>query len=337
MKTLNINLSNNSYNIYIDNNLLPNISSLIKEVYNGKKIYIITDQNVYNFHFDKLNNVLNKDFIIEYIIIPSGEEYKNIDTYKYICEELIKKNLRRNELIIGFGGGVVGDIAAFVASTIYRGVYFINIPTTLLSMVDSSIGGKTGIDFLEMKNILGTFFQPKLVLINLDFLNTLPKIEYISGMGELIKHSFIGNKDLYNDLLNCNDIDEDIIYKSLNVKKKFVMEDEFDQGVRMFLNFGHTFGHVIELKDKLKHGIAVANGMVMAIKFGIDLNITPNYLYDDLIKILKKYNFEIKDYEYKSYLKETVKDKKNLQGKIHFVLLKDYEKPISYEIFENEI
>ena len=336
MRKLSVNIQNKSYDIIIRNDF-TDMLSYIKEVYKNKKIFIITDDNVYNLHYGNLYNILKDDYIVDYVVIPHGEGSKNLDTYKYICEELIKKNIRRNELIIGFGGGVVGDIAAFVSSTIYRGVNFINIPTTLLSMVDSSIGGKTGIDFCGMKNILGTFYQPKLVLINLAYLKTLDEEEIKSGMGELIKHGMIGDPSLLEDLINEEKIDEDIVHSSLLVKKNVVEVDPYDQKERMFLNFGHTFGHVIELKYNLKHGIAVAVGMLMAIKMGIDLELTDSSCYHVLESTLVKYGFDTKLYDYHEYLEDIKKDKKNLAGKINFVLIKDVGKPFLYTVSENEI
>lgn len=337
MKTLDITFPDKKYNIYISKDFNNDYAGYIKEVYQGKKIYIICDDNIKRLHLKDFIASLEADFKVDTIVIKNGEDAKNIETYQFICERLIEKNLRRNELIIALGGGVIGDITGFVASTIYRGVNFINVPTTLLSMVDSSIGGKTGIDFFGMKNILGTFYQPKLVLINLAYLKTLPEEEMKSGMGELIKHAFIGDRSLYDDLMYEEEINEDIIFKSLKVKRKLVMEDEFDQGVRMYLNFGHTFGHIIELKYNLKHGIAVVNGMAMALKFGIDLNITDADLLDYLLIILDKFKIEIKDYDYKEYLSAAFKDKKNLAGKLNYILLRDFERPTKYEVIENNI
>ena len=336
MKTLNINIKEENYNIIINNEFFD-MAKYIKEVYQNEKVFIITDENVKKYQLERVVDNLNKEFKVEVITIKAGEEYKSIDTYQYVTKELINKNIRRNELIIALGGGVIGDLSAFVASTIYRGVNFINIPTTLLSMVDSSIGGKTGIDYEGAKNVLGTFYQPKLVLICLDFLKTLPNEEFISGMGELIKHGMIGNKELLFDLKNDSKITEDIIYKSLSVKKKVVELDPFDQKERMFLNFGHTFGHVIELKYNYKHGVAVAIGMLMALKLGIDLNISKYSDYDLLNDLLVKYNFQVNSYDYHVYLKNIKSDKKNLAGIINFILLEEIEKPILYKIKEDKV
>lgn len=336
MRKLSVNIENKSYDIIIRNDF-KDMLAYIKEVYQNKKIFIITDETVYNLHYESLYNLLKDDYIVDYVKINAGEKSKDIETYQYICEELIKKNIRRNELIIALGGGVIGDISAFVASTLYRGLNFINIPTTLLSMVDSSIGGKTGIDFLGQKNILGTFYQPKLVLINLAYLKTLPSDEVKSGMGELIKHGMIGDPSLLEDLMSGEEVSEDIIHSSLLVKKEVVEKDPYDQKERMFLNFGHTFGHVIELKYNLKHGIAVAIGMLMALKLGIDLELTDPSCYKILESTLNNYGFDTKAYDYHEFLNEIKKDKKNLAGKLNFVLIKDIGKPFLYTVNENEI
>ena len=212
-----------------------------------------------------------------------------------------------------------------------------SIPTSLLSQMDSSIGGKTGIDFDERKNIIGCFKQPKLVLIDPNTLNTLPVEEFKNGMGELIKHAVIGNPKLFQMLLSKPEIDEEIIFESLTVKKHLVEADEFDQGERMLLNFGHTFGHAIELKYNLKHGHAVALGMLMAIHFGIDLGITNKEVYSKVLTILNLYEISYQEYNYKAYVKDIVYDKKNIAGVIQFVLLRDIGKAFLYPVEESKL
>lgn len=336
MKKLAINLTHTSYNIYIEKGLLANLGKYIKDVYNNKKIYIITDTNVEMLY---LNMVLEslKEYEVYSYAIKAGEESKNIESYQEIINYLLAKEIRRNDLIIALGGGVVGDLAGFVAATMYRGVNFINIPTSLLSQMDSSIGGKTGIDYYNRKNIIGAFKQPSLVLIDPNTLNTLDKREFNNGMGELIKHALIGNPMLFTKLMTKPEIDEEIIYESLLVKKKFVEEDEFDQGNRMILNFGHTFGHAIELNSDYKHGECVGIGMVLAINLGIDLKITDTSLLTNLKKILDLYELPYLDIDYHKLLHSIIYDKKNLAGVINFILIKDIGKPIIYKINEEDI
>ncbi|MBQ9448455.1 MAG: 3-dehydroquinate synthase [Acholeplasmatales bacterium] len=337
MKTLKINLKDSSYEIVIKNNLLDELPYYIEDFYHNKKVYVITDDIVADLYLEKVCNSLKKSYEVESVIIPHGEESKSLRVYEDICKKLLGFNIRRNELIIALGGGVVGDITGFVAGTIYRGVDFIQIPTTLLADLDSSIGGKTGIDFAGMKNVLGMFNQPKLVLIDPTVLKTLPKEEIVSGMGELIKHGFIHSPKLIGDLLSKAPIDEEIIYESLCCKKYFVENDVHDKSERMILNFGHTFGHVIELEKGYKHGYAVIIGMLMAMEYGIDLDITNNEVIGTLKRILNLYGIKYEYYDYKEYLNKIKFDKKNLAGEINFIFIEDIGKPVIHKIKEIEL
>ncbi len=337
MKRVKIQLKKNSYEIIIEKDLLSRLSFFIAEIYKNKKIYIITDDQVAEFYLQKVRTILEEKFIVEDVIVPHGESSKSIETYCSVVKQLLNKNIRRNELLLALGGGVIGDLTGFVAATLYRGLPYMSIPTSLLSQMDSSIGGKTGIDFDERKNIIGCFKQPKLVLIDPNTLNTLPVEEFKNGMGELIKHAIIGNPKLFQMLLSKPEIDEEIIFESLTVKKHLVEADEFDQGERMLLNFGHTFGHAIELKYNLKHGHAVALGMLMAIHFGIDLGITNKEVYSKVLTILNLYEISYQEYNYKAYVKDIVYDKKNIAGVIQFVLLRDIGKAFLYPVEESKL
>lgn len=337
MKIIDMNLKNNPYKVYIEASILDNACEYIKRVYNNKKVYIITDTNVAKLYLDKLKKNLEKDFIVKSIVVNAGEESKSFDTYVNVLKQLFELEIRRNELLIALGGGVIGDLTGFVASSIYRGIPYVGIPTSLLAQMDSSIGGKTGIDFFGRKNVVGAFKQPLTVLIDPNTLNTLPDVEFSNGMGELIKHGLIGNKKLFELLKNRPEIDEKIIFESLSVKQKVVLEDEFDQGNRMILNFGHTFGHIIELEEGYKHGQAVAIGMLMALKFGIDLGITDKSIYTSLVKILKDYNLPTKEYDYKKYLAKTVYDKKNLAGVVSFILIDSIGSTKIYKVNEEKL
>lgn len=321
MKKLEIKLSHTSYDILIEKGLYSHLSEYIQRVYHNKKIFIITDDNVEKYYLKKVMNALEKDFDLDYVVIPHGEESKSLSTFANICEELLKKEIRRNHLLLALGGGVIGDLTGFVAASLYRGIPYIGLPTSLLSQMDSSIGGKTGVDFFGRKNIIGAFKQPSMVLIDPNTLDTLPPEEYVSGMGELIKHGAIGNKKLLKLLESHPAIDEEIIYESLTVKKKVVELDEFDTGDRMKLNFGHTFGHAIELKYGYKHGVAVGIGMRMALQMGMDLGVTPKECYPIIDHILRQYSFPQVEYDYKDFLPLVVYDKKNIAGTINFIFL----------------
>ncbi len=317
MKKININLSN-SYDIIIDYNI--DVKKYISNVYKNKNIFLITDDNI-KCHEENLLNKLT-DYEVKVIRIKASEENKSLITYNEIINQLIKNNITRDSLIIGLGGGVLGDIASFVASTILRGVKYISIPTTLLSQVDSSIGGKTALNVDSKKNIIGTFYQPTLVLIDISYLSTLSKEEYNNGLGEVIKCGIIKDKEILSLLKENSDI-EKIIYQCLLVKKYFVEKDQYDLNERMILNFGHTFGHVIELEKNIKHGFAVIEGMLLVLQYGIDLNITNNEVLEVLINLLNDLDISFNNYNYKDYINKINYDKKCFEDYINFILIKE--------------
>lgn len=336
MKQLRMDLGSSSYDIIIEEGVLEKAEKYIKEVYKNKKIYIITDANVFPLYCEKLVESLPSYSVKAFVINP-GEESKSIMTYLDLMRQLIAANIRRDELLIALGGGVVGDLTGFIAATLYRGIPYVQIPTSLLSQMDSSIGGKTGIDYAGRKNIIGAFKQPERVLIDPLTIDTLPKEEIRSGMGELIKHGCIGNVKLLEELEKSDAITEDIIALSLSVKKELVELDPFDRKERMYLNFGHTFGHIIEMKEHLRHGEAVAKGMLMALQLGIDLGVTEEYTYKALESILKRYGFDVSVPNYRPLLRDTIYDKKNLAGKLRFIFIKDFGEVFMQEFNEEDL
>lgn len=333
---LKMNLEQDSYDIIIENGVLNRLNEEIKKVYNKKKVFIITDIQVGRLYLDKVKESLD-DFEVYSISVFKGEISKTLTVYEDVIRRLIDLGMKRGELLIALGGGVVGDLTGFVASTIYRGTPYVQIPTSLLAQMDSSIGGKTAINYGDKKNIIGAFKQPIRVIIDPSVLKTLPKEEFNNGMGELIKHGCIGDVELLNMLEDDITITEEIIYRSLCVKKKVVELDPYDLKERMYLNFGHTFGHIIELKYNLRHGEAVANGMLMAIKMGIDLGLTDDGCYNKLKNILLKYDLPIKEYNYKKYIKKTVYDKKNIAGEVTFILISSFGNVFPYKVLESEL
>ena len=336
MRKLNIKLKSSSYDILIEDGILDKAGDYIKNIYKGKNIFIITDDIVEGLYLNRLAKAL-ASYNIYTTSFKNGEDSKSITTYINLCTSLIENDIRRGDLLIALGGGVTGDMVGFIASTIYRGIDYINIPTTLLSQMDSSIGGKTGIDFYGRKNIIGAFKQPLMVLIDPLLLNTLDNRELNNGMGELIKHGAIGSKDLLLRLKDRPKINEDIIYESLMVKKLVVEADEFDRGDRMKLNFGHTFAHQLELKYGYKHGEAVGIGMLMALRMGMDLGITKKEDYELILDTLRAYSLPLEYYDYKDYLKTAIYDKKNIAGVISFILLKNIGEAIIYKIDEKSL
>ena len=304
------------YSIWIGENSLSKL-----DISTYSKVAILVDENTKRDCLFKLPQIENA-LIIE---IKSGEEYKNISTCNFIWEQLTINNFDRNALLINLGGGVIGDMGGFCATTYKRGLEFIHIPTTLLAMVDASVGGKLGIDFKGFKNQIGLFNNPKAVLISSEFLETLAESELKSGFAEVVKHALISDNSLWLKLKNTpfTDLDwEDIIDTSVQIKNKIVLADPFEKGERKKLNFGHTFGHAIESyylekRTPISHGEAVFMGMILETKISdlseTDKNEIKNYVLS---------NFALPYTPKKSSLhKFLINDKKNQNGKINFTLL----------------
>ena len=336
MYTIDMPLSN-GYQIIIKNNILDNLDTEIRKVYNNKNIYIITDERVASHYLQKICDALHL-FNVKHIIIEGYEHSKSLQCYAEVCEKLINLGATRGELLIALGGGVIGDLVGFVAATLYRGMPFVQIPTSLLAQVDSSIGGKTGIDFLGHKNIIGSFNQPKLVIIDPTVLKTLPERQLKNGLGEVVKHALISSPELF-DLINVNklNVTEEIIYHNLMIKRKFVLEDEFDKNERMKLNFGHTFGHIIELEENLLHGEAVLDGMLCAIDYAIDLNLLDNGIKEKVISLYENLDLNYSMRDYKKYLSSVKFDKKNIAKTINFILIDKIGNSLIYPVKEEEL
>ena len=305
-----------NYSIWIGENSLSKL-----DISTYSKVAILVDENTKRDCLFKLSQIENA-LIIE---IKSGEEYKNISTCNFIWEQLTINNFDRNALLINLGGGVIGDMGGFCAATYKRGIEFLHIPTTLLAMVDASVGGKLGIDFKGFKNQIGLFNNPKAVLISPEFLETLAESELKSGFAEVVKHALISDNSLWVKLKNTpfTDLDwEDIIDTSVQIKNNIVLADPFEKGERKKLNFGHTFGHAIESYylekgTPISHGEAVFMGMILETEISnlseTDKNEIKNYILS---------NFALPYTPKKSYLhKFLINDKKNQDGKINFTLL----------------
>ncbi|MGO5359296.1 3-dehydroquinate synthase [Anaerofustis sp. LCP19S3_F7] len=331
-KKIHVNLNEKSYDIIIKEDILKSLSEEIKKVYKGEKLFIITDDIVARFYLDKvINNLKDGGFSVDYIILPNGEKTKSIESLEPIYNALIDFNMTRKDMIITLGGGVIGDLGGFVASTFLRGVGFIQIPTTLLSQVDSSVGGKVAIDLKKGKNLVGSFHQPKLVLIDTNVLTTLSLRNIKDGLAEVIKYGLIFDKDFFEFLSNLktkedilNNI-EHIVYTSCNLKRIVVEEDEKDTGERMKLNFGHTLAHGIEAHfnyEKYTHGEAVAIGMYEITKHSEKLGLTPKGVSDKIKDILINFDMEydIGAINNDSILSHISSDKKN-EGKVLNVIL----------------
>lgn len=267
MDTIKLNLKNRSYNIKIGKGILKEIEF---QKFGASKYVIITDSNVKKLYGKKLQKLIrNQECQVGLFDFPAGENSKNLTQVERIGRKLIKEEFDRNSMIIALGGGVVGDLAGFVASFYERGIAYIQIPTTLLAQVDSSIGGKTGADIPEGKNLFGSFYQPKAVFIDIEFLKTLPEEEIKNGLAEVIKYGMIQSYELFEHLEQNFSKRNDgfylkIIKKSVAIKAKIVEKDEREEELRKILNYGHTIGHAIEAAEeyKISHGGAIGLGMV---------------------------------------------------------------------------
>ena len=309
----------NSYTITIDT---------LKEQHFDTKVAIITNPKVSGLH---LNYLLNKISAKELYIITvnDGEMYKNLDSLNSILEKLFDHKFNRKSLLIALGGGVIGDMTGFAASIYQRGIDFIQVPTTLLSQVDASVGGKTGINNRFGKNLIGAFYQPQSVLIDPHFLSTLPAREFGAGVAEIVKMAVTFNKEFFEYLqevdLRDKDILKDVIAKAVKTKADVVSQDEKEKGIRAALNYGHTFAHVIENETqytKYLHGEAVAIGIVMANDLSVRLGLMSEEEAQSVKSLLEKYNlptrYEIKDVE--QFFEAFYLDKKSEDTKLTFIL-----------------
>jgi 3-dehydroquinate synthase len=353
MRSLEIKLKHNNYNIYIERNILTKIVDYLKENHENKKIAIITDENLEKLYANTLNKAIEeKGFNTKIISIEPGEQSKSMDTLKKVYEDFSEFNLSRGDLILTFGGGVVGDLGGFAASTYLRGVPYIQIPTSLLAQVDSSIGGKVAVDLPWGKNLVGSFYHPKAVFIDPELLKTLDKRFLHDGLAEVIKYGCIRDKNILHELMKYKDDNEllenieDLVYKCCSIKKEVVESDEKDFGERMILNFGHTLGHVVEKYfnyAKYTHGEAVAIGMAEITRKSEKFNITEVGSYSFIEKILKKYELPYKKPAMdREKIIHTVKlDKKSSGETINLILLNKigdvFIKKVSMKEMENYI
>ena len=322
MKTIDINTSN-KYNVIIDTNCLSKIGELALPLCKTKKAMIVTDNIVDKLYSKTVETSLsNSGFEVYKYVIPNGENSKNADNFLKILNALANENFTRTDTLFALGGGVVGDLTGFCASVYLRGISFIQIPTTLLAAVDSSVGGKTAINLDAGKNLAGAFYQPKLVLFDIKTLSTLSENIVSDGMAEVIKYGMIYDKSLFDSLKN-NDINEDIIARCVEIKKEVVSEDEFENGLRKILNFGHTIGHAVEKCSNytLGHGTCVAIGMALITKFCVKSGTCTQNDYDELCKVLKLYNLPVQHNYSIEDIYQVVKSDKKCSGELLSLIL----------------
>lgn len=311
--SINVNLGHKSYKVFINES---------KKLAFKARVALITNETIAPLHLQTLlENIEAKEVIT--IILKDGEEYKNMDSIKLILDALFKANFDRYDTVIGFGGGVITDMAGFASSIFLRGIDYVSVPTTLLSCVDAAVGGKTGVNTKYGKNLLGSFYQPKAVHIYTDFLRTLDKKEYANGVVEAIKMAVMFDKE-YFDKLQKDINEQELIQKSIEIKAKVVEKDELEAGLRMCLNYGHTFAHVIEKlnKYKISHGEAVAKGILLANTLSQNLGFLSK---DEASKIKKSLenlnlNLDINIKNIEEFYQLFLHDKKIKNAKLRFVI-----------------
>ena len=344
---LTVNLGENTYPIYIENGILQKTGTYIRKIFKGQRIMIISDDNVFPLYRQQLLDSLT-EYECHDLILPHGETTKSFKTLPVIYAALLDAKISRSDLIIALGGGVIGDLAGFAAASYLRGVRLIQIPTTLLAQVDSSVGGKVAVDLPQGKNLVGAFYHPKMVLIDPDVLNTLPQHFISDGMGEVVKYGCIKDRNLFEKLCSCSSFEElkpelgEIIARCVDIKRIVVEADQFDTGERMLLNFGHTLAHTIEQYyhyQRESHGEAVGIGMYQITKIAEEKGLTPHGCAEQIRKALDIYSLPHECGLPLSALTEAVTlDKKNLNGRLNLVLLhgigESYVQPADVGFFE---
>jgi len=344
MKQIKVELADNSYEIKIGSGILAHAGVWLKELGFAGKAVIITDSNVKPLYAGTLEKSLaGAGFNVNVFDVPAGEGHKTLQTAGRLYDKLAASYAERSTLIIALGGGVIGDLAGFVSATYMRGVPFIQVPTTLLAMVDSSIGGKTAVDRGKMKNIIGAFYQPKLVVADIDALKTLPQVELSNGMAEAIKMAAVSDSAFFRFLEDMIDkamsldsaVLERLVLENAAQKARVVKADEKETGIRVILNYGHTVGHAVEAVSDftLKHGQAVAIGMIEENKIARRLGLISEIDSGRIMNLVKAAGLPVimpqLNAEEKTDVLEVVKhDKKVINDKVRFVLLKAIGKPV---------
>jgi 3-dehydroquinate synthase len=336
LETLKVDLGERSYDIIFGDGILNRFGSFCRELALGNNVMIVTSAVIGSFYLEPVKkSLLDADYNVHVFVVPDGEEYKNIATLQNIYDALISAALDRGAFIVALGGGVVGDMSGFAAATYLRGIPFVQVPTTLLAQVDSSVGGKTGINLQKGKNLVGAFHQPKLVCIDVSTLDTLPEREYISGLAEVVKYGVVADADFFEYLSNNSPglmaRDKNCLLavekRSCAVKASIVVRDERESGLRAVLNYGHTIGHAIESLSGYKkylHGEAVAIGMAYAARISETMGYSAKTDTERILHLLEvlRLPLELPCYSLDNYMQAMLRDKKVKDGSITMVLNK---------------
>ena len=358
MKIIKTKTSLRNYSIFIRKNIINDASDIIKNHFtDAEKLVLITNNTIADLYGDKIESLCREtDLDYEIIKLKDGEEFKNLASAEYVYSRLIEKNIHRNDIIIAFGGGVIGDLGGYIASTFHRGMKFIQFPTTIIAQVDSSIGGKVVVNYKGIKNVIGSFYQPHMILIDPYVLNTLEETQIINGLGEIVKYGLVFDKRILSWLKNNTDKKdhdrllklvvlegfEEMIYRCALIKTRVVEKDEFDTGYRNLLNFGHTIGHAIENVGGLKninHGKAVGMGMIAALEISKNLGYLNESVFEEIEEIYStlKLPFRIPLINTDKLLNALKYDKKFTGSSNRFILLKKINRPVIYNNLKKEI
>ena len=344
MRTLSIQTKTKRYPVILLPSLFTSPDWFDQIQFPSRKLTIVTNSIVGSLYLQKIKNIFKeKNFIVSSVTIPDGEEYKQLNTVEKIYHELLRQGLDRKSFLIALGGGVITDITGFVASTYLRGIPYFQIPTSLLAQVDSSVGGKTGVNLEEGKNLIGTFYQPEGVMVGLDFLQSLPDREFREGLSEVIKASLLKGGEFFEffrkniSMILGQDQKtlEEVIYQSIQFKGEIIQEDEKESGIRSILNYGHTLGHAFEKTlgyGALRHGEAVAVGMIGAAKIAEEMGMMSADLVNIHQKLLVRCGLPTSlPYSVNAniFIQSLLKDKKNVSGSLRMVLLEAIGKPVS--------
>lgn len=327
MKTICVTASK-QYDVLISSKILPQLGNILSKIHPACKAVIISDSNIFPIYGQIITeSLLSSGYDVNTFIFPAGEASKNIHTYTSILTFLAENHVTRSDVIIALGGGVTGDMAGFTAATYLRGIPYVQIPTSLLAMVDSSVGGKTAIDLTVGKNLVGAFYQPSLVLCDIDALQSLPNDVFLEGCAEIIKYAILYDAKLFDHLYaHTTSFDREyVISRCVELKRDVVAMDEYDKGARQKLNLGHTFGHSIEALSEftISHGKAVSIGMVIAAKAGCALNICSFQTQSKILDILSAFGLPTTtEYDAQVLTQVALSDKKRFGDHINLIIPK---------------
>lgn len=348
MKTLRVNIPGRAYDIVCENGILDRTGALLRPVLRGRLAVVVTDSNVEPLYATRLARSLHLGgFQTAILEIPAGESSKSPEVLAELWEQMADLGLTRSDAVVALGGGVVGDLAGFAAATILRGVDFVQVPTTLLAQVDSSVGGKVAVDLQAGKNLAGAFYQPKMVIMDPECLKTLPVRVFADGMAEVIKYGCIWDAALFDQISTLGSQERvmeqvgAIALRCCDIKRQVVEQDEFDTGLRMLLNFGHTLGHVYEKAynyETYTHGEAVAAGMVAAAKLGTALGITPAGTNQKIARVLTQFKLPTAiSAQKQDYVETLTKDKKSDGAAISLIVLETIGKARAVKIDKSRL